>query len=136
MKNPASRRRIAAMAMGAALIAAGHTAATPKAMAQSGHAPVRISNVATKVGNGQWRWTVYVAGPASEIGNIGCVVYRLHPTFPNPVQRVCGTSDPKYPFGLTATGWGTFGLLAQVEFRDGQSQDVVWVLDFNLPPLP
>ena len=134
MKYPATRRHFAALATGAGLLAAFSFAAPIGALAQ--HAPIQISNVATKIGEGQWRWTVYVAGPPHEIGNISCVVYRLHPTFPDPVQRVCNIGDRKYPFALTATGWGTFGLLAHVEFSDGQSQDMVWYLDFSLPPLP
>ena len=62
------------------------------------------------------------------------MTYALHPTFPNPVQKICWTSDAKYPFGLTATGWEAFALLSRIEFKDGSYQDIVHVLDFSIAP--
>lgn len=119
---------------GAALIAT-QCVTNWQAAGQLAHQPVVIGNVASKTGAGTWNWTAYIAGPPEEIANVQCVVYTLHPTFPNPVQRVCTTSDPKYPFGLSATGWGTFNLLARIEFKDGSVQEIVQPLSFNNPPL-
>src|SRR5262245_20542991 len=98
-------------------------------------ASIEVTNVARQVAEDAWEWTAYVAGPQDALGNIQCVTYTLHPTFPQPVQKVCGTSNPQYPFGLTVTGWGTFMLRARVDFKDGTSQDVNYFLDFSKHPL-
>jgi hypothetical protein len=82
-----------------------------------------------------WTWTAYVSGNQATIGRIKCVVYTLHPTFPEPVQRVCQTKNPQYPFALTQTGWGTFNLVARVEFQDGTSANRTHYLDFSKPYL-
>jgi transcription initiation factor IIF auxiliary subunit len=94
-----------------------------------GQSSLEVSNIAENI-DGTWEWIAYVSGPQAEIDRIECVVYTLHPTFPNPVQEVCETKDPKYPFGLTARGWGTFTLLINIEFKDGSSEELVHTLEF------
>src|SRR5215469_6083320 len=91
--------------------------------AVAGKDSLDIQNTAEKIGDKEWRWTAFVSGPPDEIGKIACVKYTLHPTFPKPVQEVCSIEDPKHPFALTATGWGTFNLRARIEFKDGTSQE-------------
>jgi len=100
-------------------------------------ASLELSNVATpKIPNKTWEWTAFVKGTPDVIDQISCVEYTLHPTFPNPVQKVCETRDPLYPFGLKAEGWGTFNIRAKVEFKDGTSKDLVHMLDFTDPKAP
>jgi hypothetical protein len=77
-----------------------------------------LANVSERIDGGHWRWTVFIQGSEAEVAQIACVTYTLHPTFPDPQQRVCETKDLKYPFGLTATGWGTFAIRARIEFKD------------------
>src|SRR4051812_10696149 len=81
---------------------------------------LELRNVAQSEANGKsWKWTAFIAGPPDKLTNIACVEYTLHPTFPNPVRKVCNTTNPRYPFGLEAVGWGTFNIHAKVEFKDG-----------------
>jgi hypothetical protein len=96
---------------------------------------IQLDNVATPIGGEQWRWTAFMRGTPDQISRIKCVVYFLHPTFPNPVQRICNTQDPRYPFGFTAYGWGTFRLTARVEFADNRAQEVAYSLDFSKRPI-
>ena len=91
---------------------------------------LRVSNVAERVGEQQWRWTVFVTAPAPILAQIDCVQYTLHPTFPAPIQQVCRTEDGRYPFGLTATGWGVFTLRVLVRFKNGTTQELTHLLRF------
>ncbi|EHK53337.1 pYEATS domain-containing protein [Allomesorhizobium alhagi] len=94
---------------------------------------VDIDNVARKARGNQFEWTAYVVADDSELRNIKCVVYTLHPTFPDPVQRICDTDNPRYPFGLTVSGWGSFNLRTKIEFKNGSSKEVVHRVDFDKP---
>jgi transcription initiation factor IIF auxiliary subunit len=93
-------------------------------------ASLDVQNIAVQVGEGQWKWTAFVTGPAEQIGKIRCVRYTLHPTFPNPVQEICDISDPEHPFALTAVGWGRFNVRALIEFKDGSSTELAHFLTF------
>jgi transcription initiation factor IIF auxiliary subunit len=108
-------------ASAAAAIALSSTFAVSDARSQD----VDIDNVARKAGGNQYEWTAFVVADESDLKQIKCVVYTLHPTFPDPVQRICETDNPKYPFGLTVSGWGSFALRTKIEFKNGSSQEVV-----------
>lgn len=88
------------------------------------------ANVSTYLGNSRWSWTVFLTGPKEALETVSYVEYTLHPTFPNPVQRVDRTADPRYPFGLTATGWGTFTVGIKVVFKNGQVRELSHMLQF------
>ncbi len=93
---------------------------------------LELRNVAEPQGSGDtWKWRAFITGKADKINQITCVTYTLHPTFPKPVQKICSTKNPKYPFELDAVGWGTFSLRAKVEFRDGPPQELNHTLDFS-----
>jgi WD40 repeat protein len=87
-------------------------------------------NVAKSVGDNKWNWTVFIKGDRQDIESVKCVEYKLHPSFPNPVRRVCELGDPKLPFGLSATGWGTFSIGIWVFMKDGTHQDLKHQLKF------
>jgi len=91
---------------------------------------VSVDNTASGLGNNQWSWTVFVKAPLEVLQNIECVEYTLHPTFPNPVQRVCSIGDQNHPFALSATGWGTFQIYIRVFMRDGRVQNLTHNLRF------
>lgn len=88
------------------------------------------ANVSTYLGNSKWSWTIFLIGPKGVLDTVGYVEYTLHPTFPNPVQREDRTTDPRYPFGLTATGWGTFTVGIKVVFKNGQVRELTHMLQF------
>lgn len=62
---------------------------------------------------------MFVRGDRQRIEDIKCVEYKLHPTFPNPVRRICEKGDSNRPFGLSAEGWGTFTIPIRVFMKDG-----------------
>jgi hypothetical protein len=106
-----------------------------RAFAAAGGPPgppsLELTSVAQSSPDKRWNWTAYVSGKKEAIERIKCIVYTLHPTFADPVKKVCKTENPLYPFALAASGWGTFDLLARVEYKDGSSENLVHTLDFS-----
>ncbi len=107
----------------------------------AGGRSLELTNVAEQVTNNpsypenKWSWTAYVSADKATIDRIRCVVYTLHPTFAQPVVKVCKTVNALYPFSVSALGWGTFTLLARVEFLDGKSENLSHFLSFSLADL-
>jgi len=85
-------------------------------------------NTAKNLGNGQWRWTIFLVTDAEIHSEIDCVEYTLHPTFPDPAQRVC---TPSNDFALTGTGWGTFEVEVRVILKDGTEKRLRHMLKFS-----
>jgi len=97
-----------------------------------GMGPIRTGNNARRLGGNQWEWTVFIAADDGTLGQIQCVQYTLHPTFPDPIRRICergGRGDAAFP--LTARGWGTFEVGIKVEFRDGSARELRHMLRFE-----
>jgi hypothetical protein len=74
------------------------------------------------IGQRAWDWTIYVTADDRVLEDVKCVIYTLHPTFPNRVWRVCerGVADNAFP--LTLRGWGTFIVDVLITFKDGSEQ--------------
>jgi transcription initiation factor IIF auxiliary subunit len=104
----------------------------PAAVAQD---KITAANSAAYIGGGRWTWTVYIQAPADRIPSIRCVEYTLHPTFPNPVRKVCEPGKGPEFFPLSTEGWGTFQIPIKVEFRDGKTQSLTYQLHFDQPKL-
>src|SRR6516165_7227020 len=56
----------------------------------------KISNTSTYAGAGRWDWTIFVDADPNTLEQIDCVEYTLHPTFPNPVRKVCSQPETKF----------------------------------------
>jgi transcription initiation factor IIF auxiliary subunit len=90
---------------------------------------VVVSNTSRAVGDGRYDWTVSISGPRVAADQIQCVEYTLHPTFPNPVRRVCTRGkDVKHAFALSSNGWGEFTIKLRVTFRNGTEQRLAYPL--------
>jgi hypothetical protein len=77
-----------------------------------------LQNTSRALREDWWSWTLFVTGPGDQLASVECVEYRLHPTFPNPVQKVCRLGDPDRAFALEAQGWGVFDVEASLTFKD------------------
>jgi transcription initiation factor IIF auxiliary subunit len=96
------------------------------ASAQSG---ITVGNTSKPAGDGRWNWTVYITAPPTVLSQIRCVEYTLHPSFPNPIRRVCAQGkDPRHAFPLSTNGWGEFTIKVRVFFAKGNPQ----VIDYPL----
>jgi hypothetical protein len=102
----------------------------PREVASPPAPVISANNVAEPVGDDKWNWTVFLKVKPEDLDKVECVEYTLHPTFPDPVRRVCEVGDPKKPFGLSASGWGTFDIGIRVLMKDGNVQELTHTLKF------
>lgn len=77
---------------------------------------LRVAQSSQRQGSDWWTWSVWIEGDRSLLDNVAAVVYRLHPTFPNPVVR---STDAKQNFKLSATGWGSFTIGVEIHWKSG-----------------
>jgi hypothetical protein len=81
--------------------------------------PLRLENDSSQSDDAWWSWSIWVEGPEEELDRIRSVTYRLHPSFPVPVQSV---RDRTTRFRLHGSGWGEFMVKADVRLS---SKEVV-----------
>ncbi len=92
--------------------------------------PIATGNLATKVSNERWDWTVFIQASENILANIQCVEYTLHRTFHDPVRKVCVRGSGMEAFALSTNGWGTFQIGVRVFFRDGRIKALTHNLTF------
>ena len=88
---------------------------------------IETRNTARQTSDGRWDWAVYLDADQSTLSEIDCVEYTLHPTFPNPVRKVCDSTNG---FELSSNGWGTFNVKIKVMFKDGRTKKLNHMLIF------
>jgi len=95
-------------------------------------ATIRTANTSRYLGSGRWEWAVFIVASDEVLGRIQYVEYTLHPTFPEPIQRVTerGLESGK-GFTLKATGWGTFEIALKVVFTGGKARYLKHQLTFG-----
>jgi len=76
---------------------------------------IAIVNDSQYLGNGMWKWQVWIEGPPEELRKVLSVRYILHPTFKNPFRLV---KEESTKFKLSAFGWGEFNLKAEILMKD------------------
>lgn len=91
------------------------------------------SNTSYYLGNGQWKWTIFIDAPEKAIEDIRCVEYTLHPSFPNPVREVCDRGTGPHAFALSAIGWGVFKISIRVIHNNGKIHLLKHMLTFEAP---
>jgi transcription initiation factor IIF auxiliary subunit len=69
------------------------------------------------LGNGRWKWSVWLGGTSEELDNVDHVMYNLDSTFHHPVRTV---NDRSSNFRLEDATWGAFKLYAIVMHKDGR----------------
>ena len=93
---------------------------------------ITTRNSATYAGKDRWDWTVFIEADDETLNQIECVEYILHPTFPDPVQKVCNNKSASGKgFFLNANGWGTFTVKMKVIFKDGEVRNLKHDLLFS-----
>jgi transcription initiation factor IIF auxiliary subunit len=95
--------------------------------------PLALStgNTAKEIKPGLWEWTVYLQGSEDVLNRVQCVEYTLHPTFADPIRRVCSRGRGSQAFPLMGRGWGTFKIRLRVFLKDGQVQNLEHDLKFS-----
>ena len=80
--------------------------------------------------NDYWKWWIWIEGSDNDLDQIDHVVYKLHPSFPEPV-RTC--KDRASKFRLETAGWGVFSIHAKVVTKDGKAFKLKHELELNYP---
>jgi transcription initiation factor IIF auxiliary subunit len=79
-----------------------------------------VENTAQFLKGDRWEWTIYIAAPDDVLGQIECVIYNLHPAYPEPRRKICEKStSPGHGFPLTDTAWEPFDIAVEIRFSDG-----------------
>lgn len=81
-------------------------------------------------GADQWKWSVWLDAPESELREIDHVVYTLHPSFSSPVRRI---ETAKNGFRLNSSGWGQFKMYLQIVGKDGRIRKRTHLLELAYP---
>lgn len=68
-------------------------------------------------GSDWWEWSVWVDGSPAELSKVKSVTYRLHETFPQPIQV---KKNRKEKFRLNSWGWGEFTLFVNIDTGEGK----------------
>jgi len=97
-------------------------------------AAVTVSNTSNYLGAGRWDWTIFVDADPDTLRQVECVEYTLHPTFPDPVRKVCG--QPETKFALSSSGWGTFTVKVKILYKNGRVEDLQHQLIFKQQRAP
>ena len=80
-------------------------------------AQVRINNTSQYVNNSTFTWRIFIQADKATLADIGCVEYRLDPSFVKSVRQVCKLGDPKYPFAESGDALKSFKVGVTVKFR-------------------
>jgi transcription initiation factor IIF auxiliary subunit len=94
----------------------------------------KITNTSTYVGAGRWDWTIFVDADPDTLRQIDCVEYTLHPTFPDPLRKVC--RQPETKFAFSTNGWGTFTVKVKIQYKNGRIENVEHQLIFKQQSVP
>jgi hypothetical protein len=81
--------------------------------------------------SGWWDWSVWVDGSAAELSKIKSVTYRLHETFPQPIQV---KKNRKEKFRLNSWGWGEFTITVNIDTGEGKPITKRHYLTLEVPP--
>ena len=81
-------------------------------------------------GHNWWSWSVELDGPDEELDKVAYAQYTLHPTFPDPVQRV---ANRRTKFRLKSSGWGEFMLYVEVGYKSGKTERLEHWLELSMP---
>jgi len=95
---------------------------------------ITVHDTSEYLGNGKWKWTVFIQESEQVLNDIEHVEYTLDPTFSDPVRRVDIMGDPRVPFALTSVGRKTSEISVKIIFRDTEKKPRYLKHMVNLPP--
>ena len=81
-------------------------------------------------GDDWWKWAVWIEGRDDALDQIDFVEWILHPSFPNPIRRIC---DRASKFRLETGGWGVFQIVARVQLKGGKQTKLHHYLKLHNP---
>ncbi len=73
----------------------------------------------------------WLEGEESELDTVSRVEYRLHESFKN---RLRSSANRSNKFSVTIWTWGQFLIRATIYFKNGETEEKEFFLEYNLPP--
>lgn len=70
------------------------------------------------MGQNWWKWSLWIDAAPSVLNDIEYVNYKLHSTFPDPVQQ---RTNAQEKFLLESSGWGEFTINAEIKPKNGKA---------------
>jgi len=81
--------------------------------------------------SGYYNWKVYLVAHRDTLLKIKEVIYTLHPTFTNPVQKIKASTRNRN-FSYNASGWGEFDIKVKIVFIDTRRRPLYLIHHLNL----
>lgn len=122
-KKSAAKKSAAKKSAGKKLVAKKPAAAKTAGLASRKSS---LPTIAAKIGLRQsseymgqnwWNWSLWIDAPPSVLNDIEYVNYKLHSTFPDPVQH---RTNSQQKFLLESSGWGEFTINAEIKPKNGK----------------
>jgi hypothetical protein len=95
--------------------------------------PLEVRQRCDYRGQDWWEWAVWIEAADKVLDEIEYVEYSLHPTFPDPVQRV---TNRKEKFLFKSAGWGEFMIGVHICTRKGEHLKRQHWLTLDYPATP
>jgi len=97
---------------------------------------ITTHNTSEYLGDGNWKWTVFIQASQAALNQIEHVEYTLDPAFSDPVRRVDILGDPRFPFALTNIGRKASVVAVKIIFRDTEKEPRYLNHTVNLESFP
>jgi pYEATS domain-containing protein involved in immunity/TIR domain-containing protein len=95
-------------------VTAAARTSSPSVFAQQ----IEMQQSSEYLGHNLWKWSVWIAAPEAVMDEIEYVEYKLHSSFPEPIQRRTDRDDQ---FRLRSSGWGEFNINAEIKPKNGRA---------------
>lgn len=79
---------------------------------------VRVESSSQYINNASFSWRIFIQADNATLSTIGCVEYRLDPSFARSVRQVCQRGDARYPFAESGEALRSFKVGVTVNFRN------------------
>jgi transcription initiation factor IIF auxiliary subunit len=74
---------------------------------------------------------IWLDGEETELDQVEKIEYELHQTFKNPLRS---SSNRDNKFSITIWTWGQFNIRATIYYKNGETEERQFYLDYDLPP--
>ena len=89
---------------------------------------MKIHQTSKKVSDNRWKWVITLDASNDKLNTIEKVTYHLHPTFKKPVVEKKNRSEN---FKIEASGWGTFVVRIEIQYKDNHVEELRHRLAFS-----
>lgn len=89
---------------------------------------IKTVNWSKQLEPGWWEWGIHLEGDKKELDRVRCAEYTLHPSFPNPLRKICSKENR---FLLSTRGWGAFTVQVKLLLKDNSTRQLSHTLELR-----